>query len=194
MTDTRSPMRALRAALFAAVAVILAAMGHSSLSAHDIPPSALLVALGVTAAAGWFAAGRRRGTRAIGAGLLAVQGVLHLVFSDAGRPAAHHHGHQAETALGLADGAGMLAVHLVAAAGCALWLAHGEAAFFRLAGTAFAFAFTPLRLLLGVVRLPEPVRPVVCPVVRARHRGVVLAHTVVRRGPPTPAVPHATAP
>jgi hypothetical protein len=194
MTDTRSPMRALRAALFAAVAVILAAMGHSSLSAHDIPPSALLVALGVTAAAGWFAAGRRRGTHAIGAGLLAVQGALHLIFSDAGRPVEHHHGHQAEAAMGLADGAGMLAVHLVAAAGCALWLAHGEAAFFRLANAALAFAFTPLRLLLGVVRLPEPPRPVVRPVVRAPHHGVVLAHTVVRRGPPTPAVPRATAP
>ncbi|MFH8927741.1 hypothetical protein ACH4D4_11915 [Streptomyces pristinaespiralis] len=194
MTDTRSPMRALRAALFAAVGVILAAMGHSSLSAHDIPPSALLAALVVTAAAGWFAAGRRRGPGVIGAGLLAVQGALHLIFSDPGQPAGHHHGHRAEAATGLADGAGMLAVHLLAAAGCALWLAHGEAAFFRLAGAAFAFAFTPLRLLLGAVRLPEPPRPVVRPVVRARHRGVVLAHTVVRRGPPAPAIPRATAP
>lgn len=73
-------MRALRAALFAAVAVILAAMGHSSLSAHHIPSGALIVALGVTAAVGRFAAGRRRGVRAIGAGLLAVQGALHLIY------------------------------------------------------------------------------------------------------------------
>lgn len=194
MTDTRSPMRALRAALFAAVGVVLAAMGHSSLSAHGIPPSALLVALAVTAAAGWCAAGRRRGPRAIGAGLLAVQGVLHLIFSDAGQSAGPRYGHRAEAATGHADGAGMLAVHLLAAAGCALWLAHGETAFFRLASTTFASAFIPLRLLLGVVRLPEPPRPVVRRAARARHRRVVLAHTVVRRGPPAPPISRPAAP
>lgn len=196
MTDARSPLRALRAALFAAVAVILAAMGHSSLSAYDLPPSALLIALCVTWAGGWLAAGRRRGVRAIGAGLLAVQGALHLIFSG-GRPSAvqHHHGHQrVDVGTDLAADSGMLAVHLVAAAGCALWLAHGEAALFRLARTALATAFTPLRLLLTAVRLPEPPRPAPRPAARpSRLHGVVLAHIVVRRGPPAPAVPRATA-
>jgi hypothetical protein len=86
MTDARSPIRALRAALFAAVCVTVAAMGHSSVSAHGIPLSALLAAFGVTAAADWLAAGRRRGVPTIGTGLLAVQGALHLIFSG-GRPA-----------------------------------------------------------------------------------------------------------
>lgn len=63
-----------------------------SASAHDIPFPALLAAFGVTAAAGWLAAGRRRGVPAFGAGLLAVQGALHLIFSGAGgQPAPHHH-------------------------------------------------------------------------------------------------------
>ncbi|MEW2632414.1 hypothetical protein AB0903_12320 [Streptomyces sp. NPDC048389] len=193
MTDARSPMRALRAALFAAVAVTLAATGHSSLSAHHIPAAALVAALGATAVAGWLAAGRRRGARSIGAGLLAVQGVLHMIFAGGGQAAAHHHGpHQPSP--DAAVGIGMLAVHLAAAVGCALWLAHGETAFFRLARTAFAFTFTPLRLLLGVVRLPEAV-PVPRPVPRPRRlHGAFLTHTVVRRGPPAPCVPRATAP
>ncbi|WP_256356111.1 hypothetical protein [Streptomyces sp. PKU-EA00015] len=200
MTDARSPMRALRAALFAAVAVTLAAIGHSSLSAHDIPASGLLAALGVTAAAGWFAAGRRRSARSIGAGLLAVQGGLHLLFSGEAPTAPHHHGQHEhyDTAQTAAEslGTGMLAVHLLAAACCALWLAHGEAAFFRLAHAALSFAFTPLRLLLGAVRLPEPdaaPKPADDAADESRH-GVVLAHTVVRRGPPAYPVPRATAP
>ncbi|MFI2369777.1 hypothetical protein [Streptomyces sp. NPDC018833] len=211
MTNARSPMRALRAALFAAVAVILAAIGHLSRSAHDVPASGLFAALGVTAVAGWCAAGRRRGACSIGAGLLAVQGTLHLLFSGAGRtpstptsaltPAPHHHARHeqydtAQTAVETFD-TGMLAVHLLAAAGCALWLAHGEAAFFRLARAALAFAFTPLRLLLAVVRLPEP-RAATSPVVEVsgvpRPGVVVLAHTVIRRGPPACALARATAP
>ena len=193
MTDARSPMRALRAALFAAVAVVLAATGHWSLSAHHIPPAALVAALGATAAAGWLAAGRRRGALSIGAGLLAVQGVLHLILAGGGQAAAHHQGPHRPPP-DIATDTGMLAVHLAAAAGCALWLAHGEAAFFRLARTAFVFAFTPLRLLLSVVRLPEAA-PVPRPAPRPRPlHGAFLAYTVVRRGPPAPRVPRATAP
>lgn len=193
-------MRALRAALFAAVAVTLAATGHLSQSAHDIPPSGLLAALGVTAAAGWLAAGRRRGACSIGAGLLAVQGALHLLFSCTGHTAPHHHAqheHHA-TAQTAAEGlgTGMLAVHLLAAVGCALWLAHGEAAFFRLAHAALSFAFTPLRPLLRAVPLPEPQAAPRSSADAAdeRRHGVVLAHTVVRRGPPAYPVLRATAP
>ncbi|MFJ8075789.1 hypothetical protein ACIQ7Q_18085 [Streptomyces sp. NPDC096176] len=195
MTDARSPLRALRAALFAAVAVVLAAMGHSSLSAYPLPPSVLLIALCVTWAGGWLAAGRRRGVRSIGAGLLAVQGALHLIFSGGQPSAAHHHGHQrVDVSTDLAADSGMLAVHLVAAVGCALWLAHGEAALFRLARTAFAAAFTPLRPLLTAVRLPEPPESAPLPAARPSSlHGVVLAHVVIRRGPPAPAVPRATA-
>ncbi|MEU9983179.1 hypothetical protein [Streptomyces sp. NPDC050856] len=219
MTDARSPIRALRAALFAAVCVSLAAVGHSSMSAHDLPPGSLLTAFAGTAGLAWLAGGRRRGTPAIGAGLLAVQAALHLTFQGAGP--AHRHGHggaygmapgmppgtppdtvagtlpvpAASVSVSVSASVGMLAVHALAAAVCALWLARGEAAFFRLARAVGALAFTPLRpppaplSLPGQPRPPHPGAPA-----SRRHRGVVLAHTLSRRGPPRHPVPRATAP
>lgn len=234
MTDARSPLRALRAALFAVVCVTLAAVGHSSMSAHQLPALGLLGAFAVTAAAAWAGAGRRRGTPTIAGAMLVLQGALHLLFSTAGaHPAAHAVSGAAETAhrhattgaatghtttshaamdamsstatgtLGstvadsavLGSGTGMLAVHLVAALLCGLWLAHGEAAFFTLAEAALAYAFTPLRLLLARVRVPDAPRGPVRRAQRNAHRPhtVVLAHTLSRRGPPRLSVPRATA-
>ncbi|MEV3990864.1 hypothetical protein AB0J57_18330 [Streptomyces sp. NPDC049837] len=166
------------------------------MSAHGVPPGSLLVAFAVTGGLAWLAAGRRRRAPFIGTGLLAVQGVLHLTFMGSGHQG--HQGHPGHAAQ--ADGfggasAGMVAVHLLAAAVCALWLARGEAAFFRLARAVGALAFAPLRLLLAAVRLPDAPRP---PRPRTRHlrrhHGVVLAHTLSRRGPPTSLVPRATVP
>ncbi|MFJ3902149.1 hypothetical protein [Streptomyces sp. NPDC090025] len=95
------------------------------------------------------------------------------------------------------SGPGMLAAHLLAALVCGLWLARGEAALFTLARTVGARARTPLRLLLAAVRVLVPALPPRRPVRPGRpHRrphGVVLAHTVSRRGPPRPAAPRATA-
>ncbi|QGZ48636.1 hypothetical protein GPZ77_09765 [Streptomyces sp. QHH-9511] len=236
MTDARSPIRALRAALFAAVCVTLAAVGHSSMSAHDIPRPSLYLAFAVTGGLAWLAGGRRRGAYAIGGGLLAVQAALHLIFSTGG---AHHTGaghgtahadalprgsmagasmggatmeapntagstmgHAAtEPAMQMVTGhtsGGMLAAHLLAALICGLWLARGEAAIFGLARVVGgALALTPLRRLLALARLrvrvpelPHPVRP--RPHTR-RLLGVVLAHTLSRRGPPRLSVPRATA-
>jgi hypothetical protein len=188
-------MRAFRAVLFAAVCVTWAAVAHARLSAHDLPLPAILGAFGVTVSVAWLAGGRRRGVVPIGAGLLAVQGVLHLIFSEAGAgagaDAAGHH-HQSTAA---DTDAGMLVAHLLAAALCALWLARGEAAFFRLARAIGALAFTPLRLLLTAVRLPEAPRPVApSPRPVRPHSGVLLAHALTRRGPPPPRAPLATAP
>ncbi|MGJ7419406.1 hypothetical protein AB9128_26535 [Streptomyces cinereoruber] len=232
MTDARSPLRALRAALFAVVCVALAAVGHSSMSAHRLPATALLGAFAVTAAVAWAAAGRRRGTPAIAGALLTLQGALHVLFSTTGAhgstTGAHHTTHGPHTThstavptasaegagsaldpasssaldpalaqvvdSATASGPGMVAVHLLAALLCGLWLAHGEAAFFTLARAALAYAFTPLRLLRALVRVPDAPRG---PVRRARrnaHRPhtVVLAHTLSRRGPPRPSAPRAT--
>ncbi|MEU3608096.1 hypothetical protein AB0E83_22015 [Streptomyces sp. NPDC035033] len=219
MTSPRSPLRALRAALFAVVCVVLAAVGHSSMSAHSLDPLTLLVALAATAGVAWCAAGRRRGPVACAGGTLAAQGVLHLAFSLTGAhaPAAPvHASHTAHTAHGgavthapadaapdglaalltpVADGGpGMLAVHLLAALVCGVWLARGEAAFFALAEA----ALTPLRHLLAVPLGPaavpaDPRRPVRRPRRNARRpHVVVLAHVLSRRGPPRPPVPRAT--
>ncbi|MFD7291603.1 hypothetical protein [Streptomyces sp. NPDC059863] len=249
MTDVRSPIRALRAAAFAAVCVTLAAVGHSFTSGHEIPVGALWTAFGVTTGVAWLAGGRRRGFRSIGAGLLTVQGGLHLIFAGAlplgGALSSDHTPHGADgvtgTGTGTASGTGsgtgmdmgavagagvpmgehtgsgalpidtgipfgldgplgMLAAHLLAAAVCALWLARGEAALFRLATALGDLALPPLRLLLASVRppvaaLPEgAVRPAADAPAAHRFRGVVLAHTVSRRGPPARRISRATAP
>ncbi|MFE2012483.1 hypothetical protein [Streptomyces sp. NPDC059491] len=98
-------------------------------------------------------------------------------------------------AVTMGSGAGMLAVHLLAALLCGLWLAHGEAAFFTVARAALAYAFTPLRARFARVLVPDAPRP---PVRRARRDAprphtVALAHTLSRRGPPRLSSPRATA-
>lgn len=210
MTDARSPMRALRAAILAAVCVTLAAVGHSSASTHELPLGVLALAFGVIAGLSWLAGGRRRGVGFIAPAVLTAQAALHVTFAAAGThgamPSAGH-GHapadMGETGAGTGAGAegvvgavltavgdtspGMLAAHLLAGAVCALWLARGEAAFFRLAETVAAFAFTPLGLLLAAPRplaVPPPVRPRHRTRAPHRPRGTVLAHAVSRRGPP----------
>ncbi|OEJ29681.1 hypothetical protein AS594_24590 [Streptomyces agglomeratus] len=212
MTDIRSPLRALRAALFAAVCVIPAAVGHSYMSGHEVPVSGLLAAFAVTGGLAWTAGHRWHGAATVGGGLLAVQGILHLVFGTAREPGAGHHrmpvtSHQPAMdpeamAAAAAHGQGssslaMTAAHLAAALVCGLWLARGEAAFFRLARAVGALAAAPLRLLLVVVRapeLPQPARPAGPRTTRRHGHGVVLAHTLSRRGPPRVPITRATAP
>ncbi|MER6914210.1 hypothetical protein ABT354_21265 [Streptomyces sp. NPDC000594] len=203
MTDARSPLRALRAALFAAICISLAALGHSYTSGHDLPGSALLPAFPVTWALAWVAARRRRGTVTLGLGLLAAQGGLHLYLARAqlhAMPSGRHPG-GGHPAGGVPDapaapellGPGLLgpspvamvAAHLLAAAFCAVWLARGEAAFLRLAHAVGTLAFAPLRPPVAVAALPSlPGAPV-----RRRRDdrgrpGRLLGHTLVRRGPP----------
>ncbi|WP_228982396.1 hypothetical protein [Streptomyces sp. DH12] len=196
MTHTRSPIRALRAALFAAVCVVLSATGHAVQSEHRVPIGSLVVASILTWALAWAAAGRRRGAPLIGTGLVCVQPVMHLVFALAQHRQTHaaHHGHfgHHEEAVSLLPSGGMLTAHLGAAAVCGVWLAHGERAFFRLART----AFVPLRPPLTPLRLPSAPRPPrVRPRTRDRRRaGAVLAHTLSRRGPPTGPASRTTAP
>ncbi|MFI6283496.1 hypothetical protein ACIBCM_01865 [Streptomyces sp. NPDC051018] len=214
MTDARSPLRALRAALFAAICVAWSATGHAYTSGHDLSLTALLPAFGTTAAGAWLAGGRRRGALSIGTGLLTAQGALHLLFvrtqaqgrahgpASGSAPDVHHD--PAAGAEALSGGsallgsspAGMLAAHLLAAAVCALWLARGEAAFFRLARAAVALAFTPLRPPLTAVPLPPGPRPLVPPRPGTAPGllSAVLGHTLVRRGPPALPAIRATAP
>lgn len=89
-------------------------------------------------------------------------------------------------------GLGMIAAHVLAGLFCAVWLAWGEAAVFRLAGAlgaAALLAARPLSRALALVRtrvtlVPAP--PAHCPPYeRPRFlRGALHAHAVVRRGPP----------
>ncbi|MEU6398070.1 hypothetical protein ACIGO7_17715 [Streptomyces virginiae] len=194
MFESFAPLRATRAAMFAAVCVALGAVGHSYMSGTDIPFFGLLGAFAVTLGLAWLAAGRRRGPVGITLAVLAVQGVLHLVFSgsqaakNATGPAAmqqHHHvpaadaGLTAAEAPGVADmagtaghgGLGMIAAHVLAGLLCAAWLARGEAAVFRLArvlGAAALHAARPLARALDLVRARAAAVPAP-PAFRARH-------------------------
>ncbi|MFD8143809.1 hypothetical protein [Streptomyces sp. NPDC059708] len=108
----RVPMRAPRAAMFAAVCVALAAVGHVHMSGQDIPLGWLLATFAAVAALAWTAAGRRRGPLGITASLLAVQAALHTAFSAAqghgsAAMAGHHHPRRAGAdPAARADGAG----------------------------------------------------------------------------------------
>ncbi|WBO62865.1 hypothetical protein [Streptomyces camelliae] len=80
---------------------------------------------------------------------------------------------------------GMLLAHLLAALLCALWLAYGERAAFRILRAVAGWLFAPLCLLL---RLPVPPHR---PRVRARRaesdrapRRLLLTHAITSRGPP----------
>jgi len=73
--------RAAGAAVFAAVCVLLAALGHVMMSGSDVPAWVLAAGFVVTGALGWRLAGRERGLPLIVAVVVAVQTLLHSAFS-----------------------------------------------------------------------------------------------------------------
>ncbi|MBL1083112.1 hypothetical protein JK359_14145 [Streptomyces actinomycinicus] len=75
--------RTTRAAVFAAVCVLLAALGHVLMSGSDVPAWALAAGAAVTGAAGWCLAGRERGLPLIVSVVVLAQTVLHEAFSYA---------------------------------------------------------------------------------------------------------------
>ncbi|MFC9282402.1 hypothetical protein [Streptomyces collinus] len=81
--------RTVRAAVFAVVCVLLAALGHVLMSGRHVPGWTLAAGLAVTGAAGWSLAGRERGLPLVVTAVLAAQTALHEAFSLAG-PAGPH--------------------------------------------------------------------------------------------------------
>jgi hypothetical protein len=75
--------RTIRAAVFAAVCVLLAALGHVLMSGTTVPWWALVAGLAVTGGAGWGLAGRERGFPLVVSLVVVTQGVLHSVFEFA---------------------------------------------------------------------------------------------------------------
>ncbi|MEW2614411.1 hypothetical protein AB0937_30325 [Streptomyces sp. NPDC047880] len=73
--------RTIRAAVFAAVCVVLAALGHVMMSGDHVPLWTLLAGWAVTGVAGWCLAGRERGLRLVVTVAVAVQTALHSAFS-----------------------------------------------------------------------------------------------------------------
>ncbi|MFD9459453.1 hypothetical protein [Streptomyces sp. NPDC060027] len=75
--------RTVRAAMFAAVCVVLAALGHLMMSGSPVAWWALACAGAAMAGAGWCLAGRERGLPLIVSVVVLAQGVLHTAFSIA---------------------------------------------------------------------------------------------------------------
>ncbi|MEU5427044.1 hypothetical protein AB0H73_15765 [Streptomyces olivoreticuli] len=73
--------RALRAAVFAAVCVLLAALGHAVMSGTTVPWWAVAVALCTTGSGAWFMAGRERGPLLITLATVGAQTGLHFFFA-----------------------------------------------------------------------------------------------------------------
>ncbi|QTD96735.1 hypothetical protein [Streptomyces cyanogenus] len=205
--------RAIRAAVFAAMCVLLAALGHVLMSGSDVPAWALAAGGAVTGAVGWCLAGRERGLPLIVTVVVAAQTVLHEAFScaqstsgtsdgsasmgmsgmgsmDMGAMPVDHTGmspmdHMGHSMDGGSSSFGMLAAHLLAAVLCGLWLACGEKAAFRILRAAVGWLAAPLRLLLALPGTPD--RPRVH--LRRRRsarapRLLLLVHAITSRGPP----------
>ncbi|NSC25353.1 hypothetical protein FM076_31065 [Streptomyces albus subsp. chlorinus] len=73
--------RTIRAGMFAALCVLVAALGHVLMSGSDVPAWALAAGVGLTGAAGWCLAGRERGLPLVVAVVVLAQAVLHSAFS-----------------------------------------------------------------------------------------------------------------
>lgn len=206
--------RAVRAAVFAAVCVLLAALGHVMMSGSHVPAWVLAAGMAMTGTVGWCLAGRERGLPLIVAVVVAAQTALHTGFSSAqsasgGGASPHtshmrdmrdmrgtghmsHDGmdHMAHAMDGGTSSLGMLAAHLLAALLTGLWLAHGEKAGFRILRAVAGWLAAPLRLLLALPLAPDhprnrPGRPRSDRAPNLRP----LVHTITSRGPPAgPAV------
>ncbi|MFJ9767058.1 hypothetical protein ACIRUY_24875 [Streptomyces erythrochromogenes] len=74
-------LRALRAAVFAALCVLLAAIGHVLMSGASVPWWALSAGFAAAAGAAWSLAGRERGILGVTGAAVCVQAVLHSAFS-----------------------------------------------------------------------------------------------------------------
>ncbi|MFF1293911.1 MULTISPECIES: hypothetical protein [unclassified Streptomyces] len=75
--------RTIRAAVFAAVCVLLAALGHALMSGFTVPWWAMVAGFAVTAGVAWSLAGRERGLPLVVSLVVAVQAVLHSAFEFA---------------------------------------------------------------------------------------------------------------
>ncbi|MEU2711975.1 hypothetical protein [Streptomyces sp. NPDC007205] len=191
-------VRALRAAVFAAVCVLLAAAGHG-LAMGAVPPL-WADAAGFLAvfALGLVLGGRERSLPGIGAAMLLTQAGLHLGF-DAARPGsgtarmaampghamAAMHTHAPMAAQPHLTGHAT-AAHLLAALAASWWLRRGEAALWSLLRRA-ATLVPGLSAWWRDTPLPAPAGdPPRVPAAPGPPRPALLRHAVSRRGPPAP--------
>ncbi|WP_078948200.1 hypothetical protein [Streptomyces griseus] len=73
--------RTLRAAVFAAVCVLLASLGHVMMSGSAVPWWAMVTGAALTGGTAWWLAGRERGPVLVSSVVVAAQAALHASFS-----------------------------------------------------------------------------------------------------------------
>ncbi|MEW2516045.1 hypothetical protein [Streptomyces sp. NPDC046870] len=202
-------VRTVRTAVFAAVCVVLAALGHVLMSGRDVPAWALAAGLAGTGGAGWCLTGRERGPALVVPLVVAAQAALHSAFSLArtaspGTPPPPapvspgmgamptdamdmaHMAHMAHPTDGTGwSASGMLAAHLLAALLTGLWLAYGERAAFRILRAVAGRLAAPLRLLLALPAAGHPGPRLRRPRSDRAPSLELLIHAITSRGPPT---------
>ncbi|WP_030314024.1 hypothetical protein [Streptomyces sp. NRRL B-3229] len=208
-------VRSLRAAVFAALCVLLAAGGHALATGMTPPVWAQAAGFLPVFAAGWLLGGRERSLGAIGAATLTSQAALHLAFGTAGsHPTAAQQGmgmshmvmpHTVRAHMAV-HGMRMIhtttppphavtphatAAHLSAALLLTWWLRRGEAALWSLLRRSVALVpgLAAWWQGYGEPAAPDPASPAPAHGTRTP-RPLLLHHTVHRRGPPT-TIPYA---
>ncbi|MFB4262538.1 hypothetical protein [Nonomuraea sp. GTA35] len=175
----RPVMRAMRAAAFAALCVLVSAVLHGLAGGTPVRQEVLLGAYALTWAGAFLIGGRQRGLGVLLVACFVTQyGMHHLFSASAAVPAAPFHDH--------GSGVGMFLVHGMTALISAWWLKRGEsalAALLHLAVTAVRLWGRVLTVLLGGpveagVR-PRPDRDERVTLPRSR-----CAAVISRRGPP----------
>lgn len=78
--SARPPFRLARAAVFAAVCVVVTALGHVLMSGDTLPVWAVAAAFAGTTAAAWWITGRERGALVVTGATLVAQLGLHMAF------------------------------------------------------------------------------------------------------------------
>ena len=185
-------VRSLRAAVFAAVCVLLAAAAHGLATGGT--PSAGVDGAGFAAvfAAGWLLGGRERSLPGIGAMMLVTQAGLHAAFGALGSVRgramahAHHPGMRMPHAHHLhAMSAHAASAHVVAALGASWCLRRGEAALWSLLRWAVAFVPGLAAWWRDAPAWPPHTAPERVSLLVARPRRLLLRYAVSGRGPPT---------
>jgi hypothetical protein len=207
MEGTGPILRALRAALFAALCVTLSVTSHVLLSHMPLPLATVAGAYVLVFAVAYALGGRERGYWAIAALLVPLELAAdtaftagqHTCYGPGGGPvtgswrALTCHGGEVGSRLG-SSAAGhsaspwlLLAVHIGVGLAASLWLRRGEAALHRVLRT----AFLPLAVAMAALRTTPYRRPAARPAHAAPASAApalpLLLHSVVRRGPPCPA-------
>ncbi|MDG4532309.1 hypothetical protein [Streptomyces sp. AV19] len=207
MDISAARLRALRAALFTALCVVLSASSHVLLSGRPLPPPAVAAVTAAVFGLAYALAGRERRYGSIAALLVPLELAAGAVLTTGQDTCYGADGRPLPGALTLICGGGgmggplaslgsgtgpwlVLGGHVATGLLAAAWLSRGEAALGRLLRAAATAAFRPLRLLVAALAPADGLAPV-RPVRRAvpARRGPPLLHSVVRRGPPGLTVP-----